>query len=122
MSARPPREDPFGQRFLKDEETVFDYNAWDGVDFPEEKLKELEETLQKQKEHALDTDSASELRISAQNKWDDFYGTHQTMFFKDRKWLTREFPELFKPVEEGVRIFSYIFNVLDGLFGKIMID
>ncbi|CAD5210478.1 unnamed protein product [Bursaphelenchus okinawaensis] len=96
MTARPPREDPFGQRFLRDEETVFDYNAWDGVDFPEEKLAEVEKTLETQKEAAVDQELADELRKDAHGKWDSFYETHSDKFFKDRKWLTREFPEVFQ--------------------------
>lgn len=32
--------------------------------------------------------------LEAASFWDSFYGNHESKFFKNRKWLTREFNEL----------------------------
>jgi tRNAThr (cytosine32-N3)-methyltransferase len=92
---RPQRNDPFGQRYLRDEEAVFDFNAWDNVDWPEEKDQEIREILTSQKACPVPEDEAFEIMHSPGKQWEDFYRTHDNKFFMDRKWLTREFPELF---------------------------
>ena len=46
----------------------------------------------------------SKLEAEAKRNWDLFYKRNQTHFFKDRHWITREFPELLKP-EVFTRIF-----------------
>jgi tRNAThr (cytosine32-N3)-methyltransferase len=37
------------------------------------------------------------ITADAPSKWDTFYSHHERAFFKDRKWLSAEFPELFVP-------------------------
>lgn len=36
----------------------------------------------------------NKLEAEAKRNWDLFYKRNQTNFFKDRHWITREFPEL----------------------------
>jgi len=36
----------------------------------------------------------NKLEVEAKRNWDLFYKRNQTNFFKDRHWITREFPEL----------------------------
>lgn len=42
---------------------------------------------------------ANQLEKFAQRHWDLFYKRNETRFFKDRRWTTREFVELFGDVE-----------------------
>ena len=39
----------------------------------------------------------NKLEAEARRNWDLFYKRNQTNFFKDRHWITREFPELLQP-------------------------
>lgn len=39
----------------------------------------------------------NKLEVEAKRNWDLFYKRNQTNFFKDRHWITREFPELLQP-------------------------
>ncbi|XP_041721206.1 mRNA N(3)-methylcytidine methyltransferase METTL8 isoform X2 [Coregonus clupeaformis] len=84
---RPPA--PLGARILTNSEDIFQHNMWDHVKWSEE---EKEKARQK-------ADDNSSLRIPLEEQdackyWDSFYEMHQDKFFKDRKWLFLEFPEL----------------------------
>ena len=61
---------------------------------------------QKEKEH-LESDSVvvsnfkkKKLEEEAKKNWDLFYKRNTTHFFKDRHWITREFPELLEALTE----------------------
>jgi len=86
---------PFGQRYLKDKEAVFEHNAWDNVEWPEEKQEEVLQTIEMQKSAPVDELEAMNLTEKPDVKWDSFYRSHNNKFFMDRKWLLREFPEMF---------------------------
>ena len=47
----------------------------------------------------------NKLETEAKRNWDLFYKRNQSNFFKDRHWITREFPELFQP-EVSILIYS----------------
>lgn len=42
----------------------------------------------------------SKLELEAKKNWDLFYKRNSTHFFKDRHWITREFPELLRTISE----------------------
>ena len=42
----------------------------------------------------------SKLETEAKKNWDLFYKRNTTHFFKDRHWITREFPELLQTISE----------------------
>lgn len=58
------------------------------------------EVLQNDKECVSDF-KRNKLEIEARKNWDLFYKRNTTNFFKDRRWLTREFPELMQAITEA---------------------
>lgn len=85
----------FGGRLLKDEEEVFQFNAWDHVEWTEEQELEALAIIEKQKQVPMAYDKAQDVASRADAYWDEFYGKHENKFFKDRNWFSVEFPELF---------------------------
>lgn len=90
---RPVRDD-FGQRYLTDSNDVYSHNAWDNVDFGPEKLEEIDAIIEDQRSSAVE--NSEEIVRDTGQSWDLFYGKHSSGFFKDRQWLIREFPEVFR--------------------------
>lgn len=97
---RLPRKDPFGTRYLTEDHDVFSHNAWDDVEFPEGKLEEISEILEQQR--SSKAENGEEIISNTDQSWDQFYGRHSTSFFKDRKYLFREFEEIFHEPEDKV--------------------
>ncbi|PIO55702.1 hypothetical protein TELCIR_22910, partial [Teladorsagia circumcincta] len=89
-----PRCNPFGTRYLTDESRVWEHNAWDNVDWSEEMKKDAHRVIETQKQQAVDASKAEELIGNPEKQWDAFYSQHNNNFFKDRRWLLKEFPEL----------------------------
>lgn len=82
-------------RILEREEDVLTQNAWDDIEWTSDMLEEAHKRLQQQK------DESEGLRVVIGNveqkvvkKWDKFYQAHGDKFFKDRRWLFSEFPEI----------------------------
>lgn len=86
----------FGSRTLDEAagDDVWSHNAWDHVTPPQEHLDAVEETLARQAEHPVPAQDAEQYHAQAASYWDAFYARHENRFFKDRKWLHLEFPEL----------------------------
>ncbi|KIM33976.1 hypothetical protein M408DRAFT_18943 [Serendipita vermifera MAFF 305830] len=96
----PDSPPPFGSRFLTEDADVWSKNAWDHVPPPEGHDEIIEKALQRQRMKPV-----SELEKGATIEkynakpakfWDRFYQWNENNFFKDRKWLHNEFPELVK--------------------------
>eukprot|EP00127_Corallochytrium_limacisporum_P000203 Clim_evm20s7 gene=Clim_evmTU20s7 len=84
----------FGTRYLKDESKIFECNAWDHVEWTEERLAEIKEKIAKNSANKATPEEEEELERLAAEKWNAFYSKHEHRFFKDRHWLFTEFPEL----------------------------
>lgn len=95
----------FGQRYLNNQEAVFEYNAWDNVEWPEEKLEEALKVIETQKLSPVEENEVRLLVENADRKWEEFYQKHERKFFMDRKWLVREFPEIFERLEKAILTF-----------------
>ncbi|PWN33364.1 methyltransferase, partial [Meira miltonrushii] len=81
-------------RLLDDEKDPWQFNAWDHVEPPKEYLDMVENKLATQAQTKLSIDEAAKYHAKPANYWNDFYSIHENRFFKDRRWLHLEFPEL----------------------------
>ncbi|XKL68650.1 hypothetical protein PGB90_006419 [Kerria lacca] len=88
------RKPQFGTRFLKDENVVYQYNAWDNVEWSEEQLNAARKIILSQSECKMSNTDFKKMEKNAKQHWNEFYGVHQNGFYKDRQWLFTEFPEL----------------------------
>lgn len=52
------------------------------------------------REEELSSFHRDKLEKDAKKNWDLFYKRNSTHFFKDRHWITREFPELLQAISE----------------------
>ncbi|KAK9450469.1 S-adenosyl-L-methionine-dependent methyltransferase [Limtongia smithiae] len=95
---RTERDDPFqfGQRYLEDENAVWDHNAWDHVKWDEEQDALAKEKIAKQRENPVSTFDKNLYMSTPARYWDLFYRNNKANFFKDRKWLQLEFPSIYQ--------------------------
>jgi len=63
-------------------------------------LTEEEEALLRRDTQVLSDFRSNKLDKEAKRNWDLFYKRNTTHFFKDRHWITREFPDLLQAVSE----------------------
>ncbi|KJA23508.1 hypothetical protein HYPSUDRAFT_66195 [Hypholoma sublateritium FD-334 SS-4] len=84
----------FGSRFLTDEVDVWSQNAWDHVPAPDHQVEAIAKSLSKQRLAPVPLEEKQKLNEKPAKHWDNFYKTNAANFFRDRKWLHNEFPEL----------------------------
>ncbi|KFZ17717.1 hypothetical protein V502_04450 [Pseudogymnoascus sp. VKM F-4520 (FW-2644)] len=90
------RTDPFqfGSRLLKEEDNVFEFNAWDHVETDDAYKEYSEVQYAKQREAPVSDFDKNRFNSDPAKWWNQFYKNNTSNFFKDRKWLRQEFPVL----------------------------
>jgi len=89
-----PKRPIFGNRFLTNEENVFQHNAWDNVEWTPEQEEQAKKVVESHAKVYISAEEQQELLCNASTYWNNFYDKHDNKFFKDRNWLFTEFPEL----------------------------
>ncbi|KAI0642022.1 methyltransferase [Trametes meyenii] len=85
---------PFGSRFLTDEADVWTQNAWDHVPPPTDQDEVISSALNRQRSAPVPEDEKQKYNEKPARHWDNFYKANASNFFRNRKWLHLEFPEL----------------------------
>ncbi|XP_075157973.1 tRNA N(3)-methylcytidine methyltransferase Mettl2-like [Haematobia irritans] len=97
-----------GGRELLLKSEVFNFNAWDNVEWDDEQEQQALEAVQKNSTMKMADEDKIKFKSDADKFWDSFYGVHQNRFFKDHHWLFSEFAELApnKEIQESRNIFE----------------
>ncbi|KAJ3890455.1 methyltransferase [Lentinula edodes] len=90
---------PFGSRFLVDPSLTFTQNAWDHVPPPVDQGATIATSLARQRAAVVSEEERLKLNSKPAKYWDNFYKNNEANFFKNRKWLHNEFPDLVAAAE-----------------------
>ncbi|MED6271092.1 hypothetical protein CHARACLAT_016762 [Characodon lateralis] len=85
---------PLGSRILTNPDDVFKHNMWDHVQWTELDQEAARQRAEENSSVRLPLTEQGKFDTDACQYWDQFYEVHQDKFFKDRRWLFLEFPEL----------------------------
>ncbi|GLD67535.1 methyltransferase-like protein 8 isoform X1 [Lates japonicus] len=85
---------PLGSRILTNPDDIFKHNMWDHVQWTEEDKENARQKAQENSCVQIPLREQGKFDTEAHQYWDKFYEMHRDKFFKDRKWLFLEFPEL----------------------------
>ncbi|OSS54295.1 hypothetical protein B5807_01724 [Epicoccum nigrum] len=90
------RTDPFsfGSRVLEEGDNIFEFNAWDNVIVDDSYKTFSEEQFSKQRADPVSDFDRKRFNDHPEKWWNVFYKNNKTNFFKNRKWLSQEFPVL----------------------------
>ncbi|PKS10749.1 hypothetical protein jhhlp_002506 [Lomentospora prolificans] len=90
------RSDPFqfGNRYLGEQDDVFEFNAWDHVETDDAYKQYAEIQYEKQRQSPASDFDKRRFNAEPARWWNNFYKNNAANFFKDRKWLQQEFPIL----------------------------
>ncbi|KAK9745795.1 Methyltransferase domain [Popillia japonica] len=83
-----------GSRYLVNKTRVFEFNAWDDVEWDDKQEAEALKKVQLNSVIKFSEDEINKYEDDANKFWNSFYDIHANKFFKDRHWLFTEFPEL----------------------------
>lgn len=106
----------FGNRTLLNDQDAFKHNAWDRVEWTTQDLENALEKVKIQKQSPVTEEMAMVYNADPAAYWNDFYAQHNNGFFKDRKWLKLEFPEIFESrdiLEIGCGAGNTLFQITD---------
>jgi tRNAThr (cytosine32-N3)-methyltransferase len=90
------RSDPFafGSRYLEEGDNIFEFNAWDHVSVDDTYRAFSEEQFERQRADPVSDFDRKRFNDNPEKWWNVFYKNNKTNFFKNRKWLSQEFPIL----------------------------
>jgi tRNAThr (cytosine32-N3)-methyltransferase len=90
------RSDPFafGSRYLEEGDNIFEFNAWDHVSVDDTYKAFSEEQYERQRQDPVSDFDRKRFNDNPEKWWNTFYKNNKTNFFKNRKWLSQEFPIL----------------------------
>ncbi|KAJ3215470.1 hypothetical protein HK099_006353 [Clydaea vesicula] len=88
----------FGARILTENDNIFEHNAWDNAEWTAEQEEEAKLKISKQYEGRLTIEEVLKHNTNPNEYWNTFYSKNADKFFKDRHWLSVEFPEVLKGV------------------------
>ncbi|KAK4688851.1 hypothetical protein P7C73_g1250, partial [Tremellales sp. Uapishka_1] len=98
----PPVGSTFGARLLKEDDDVFDHNAWDHAELPDDFKERAEEIMERHRASPVSAELREGYNAKPASYWNKFYASHKDQFFKDRAWLRLEYPELIACSEADV--------------------
>jgi len=84
---------------LTSDADVWSQSAWDHVPLPNDHSDIISAALERQRVSPVPSDKRDCYNAAPGRFWNQFYSSNKDNFFRDRKWLHLEFPDLVKAAE-----------------------